>query len=85
MAVIRRVGMDSGAGSSLDEKWEEFKAKFDALSKLALEKVFGGGAPTRPSALISPSRVAQVLRRRGHQFIAHTWRPKPIITYYKKI
>ena len=49
----------------MDEKWEEFKAKFDALSKLALEKVFGGGgAPTRPSALISPARVAQVLRRR---------------------
>ncbi|CAJ1328801.1 unnamed protein product [Effrenium voratum] len=53
--------------SSLDEKWEEFKAKFDSLSRKLVESVgaaFGGGASgLRPSAEISVARVAQTLRR----------------------
>lgn len=53
--------------SSLDAKWEEFKAKFDALNRMAVEKIMGlGGSSTsdlRPASLISSARVAQVLRR----------------------
>lgn len=53
--------------SSLDAKWEEFKAKFDALNRMAVEKIMGlGGSSTsdlRPASRISSARVAQVLRR----------------------
>ena len=54
-------------GSSLDEKWEEFKAKFEALNRMAVEKIMGlgGGSSSdlRPADRISVARVAQVLRR----------------------
>lgn len=55
-------------GSSLDAKWEEFKAKFDALNRMAVEKIMGlgslgGSSDVRPAELISVARVAQVLRR----------------------
>ena len=52
--------------SSLDEKWEEFKAKFEALNRMAVEKIMGGGglsSHVRPAARISVARVAQALRR----------------------
>lgn len=53
--------------SSLDEKWEEFKRKFDELNRMAVEKVMGlGGLSSsglRPAERISVARAAQVLRR----------------------
>ena len=52
--------------SSLDEKWEEFKAKFEALNRMAVEKIMGTAGPSsdvRPASRISIARAAQVLRR----------------------
>lgn len=53
--------------SSFDKQWEEFKAKFDQLNKLALQNLSGmmgiTSAAKRPAEMISEERAAQVLRR----------------------
>jgi len=54
--------------NSIEKQWEDFKARFDAMNRLAfkhLERVMGinpaGGC--RPSERISEARIAQVLHR----------------------
>lgn len=55
--------------SSFDEKWEEFRRKFDDLSKLAVERLsgamgVGAGLPNLRSAeVITEHRLAQILHK----------------------
>jgi len=54
--------------SSFDAKWEEFKRKFDDLSKLAVERLSGvmgvsDSSKLRPVEVISESRLAQILHK----------------------
>eukprot|EP00928_Gymnodinium_smaydae_P070129 TRINITY_DN54055_c0_g1_i1.p1 TRINITY_DN54055_c0_g1~~TRINITY_DN54055_c0_g1_i1.p1 ORF type:complete len:631 (-),score=86.88 TRINITY_DN54055_c0_g1_i1:171-2021(-) len=65
-AAVDKLDTSIKLKSSLDEKWEEFRAKFDRLNELMVEKMrntLSAQIDTRPAELISEARVAQVLRR----------------------